>query len=88
MMTQEAQDRDIVLVFEHPHGELEVPLHEWRQVGPGERTQLSPVRAKIASTGEPIPLSAIPMVLRNTPLSRILIRVGALSSPWKKGPSK
>ena len=86
MMTQEAQ-RDIVLIFEHPHGALEIPLDEWRRVGPGERTLLSPVRAKRVSTGEDVPLSAIPLELRNTPLSRFLIRVGALTSPWQGKPS-
>ena len=74
--------KDIVVIIDHPHGRLEVPLEQWIEQGPGSRDLLRPVAAKSAKTGEPLPLTVIPMPYRNSPLTRLLVRMKLLKKPW------
>jgi hypothetical protein len=66
----------------HPHGDLWVPLAEWMRIGPGPRILLRPVAAKLATTGELLPLTVIPLQYWNNYMSRALIRVGVITNPW------
>jgi hypothetical protein len=74
-------DNDIVVVLDHPHGRVEVPLSEWMETGPGERPSLRPVAARERTTGRTVP---IPLAARNSRLSRLLIRIGLLRDPWRR----
>jgi hypothetical protein len=73
---------DILVSIAHPHGELELPLAEWMRVGPGPRELVRPIAARSAATGQPLPLSVVPLAYRNDRLSRTLIRLGLLKNPW------
>jgi hypothetical protein len=77
---------DIVVTIEHPHSELVIPLTDWISVGPALRPFLKPIAASRLSTGERLPLSAIPLRYRNNLTSRLLIRLGILQSPWPQSP--
>lgn len=76
--------KDIVVQISHPHGELELSLDEWERTGPGSRPLLRPFAVRNGTTGVRLPLTVIPFKYRNTALSRILIRVGFIKSPWGK----
>lgn len=58
-MTTDIDPDDILVTIDHPHGELEVPLREWIDEGPGPRRYVQLKSARRRSTGEPIPLSEI-----------------------------
>jgi len=73
-----------MVVLEHPHGKIEVSLEEWISIGPGARPLVRPVEAKRKGSGEPLPLSVIPLRCRNNGLSRTLIALGVLKDPWKR----
>lgn len=79
----ELDPEDILVTIAHPHGDVEVPLSEWIRIGPGPRPLVRPVAARRKSTGESVPLSAIPMQYRNTPFTRALIKARVLQDPWK-----
>jgi hypothetical protein len=82
-MVDELSDDDVLVVVDHPHGRIEVPLKEWKRVGPGPRPFLTPLAAIRREPRATLPLSVIPLRYRNTRLSRLLIRLGVLTNPWK-----
>lgn len=86
MALNETQFCDVVVVLHHPHADhdIEITLSDWMEHGPGPRELLRPVAAKRKSTGEALPLSAIPVQYRNNRVSRFLISVGLLANPWEK----
>lgn len=73
---------DIIVVIGHPFGDAETTLAHWIAVGPGPRPFVRPVSARRRSTGEPLPLSAIPFRYRNDEESRAAIRRGLIVDPW------
>jgi hypothetical protein len=73
---------DTLVVIGHPYGDVEVPLAVWIATGPGPRPGVRPIRARSRSTGQPLPLSVIPLRYRNNWLSRLAIRHGLLDDPW------
>ena len=79
--------KEIDVILSHPHGQIEVPGEKWLLTGPGERAWLSAVAAKSKKTGEVLPISVIPLRYRNNKLSRLLIKLGFLSDPWKPSSS-
>ena len=78
----EADPQDLVLTIQHPFGDLDVSLAEWIAKGPGPRPLVRPVAVRSRSTGESLPLTAIPLRYRNDEESRRLIAEGVLESPW------
>jgi hypothetical protein len=82
MKVAEPNRSDIIVVLEHPYGRVEVSLEEWISTGPGERPLVRPVEAKRKDSGQPLPLSVIPLQYRNNRLSRALIALGVLEDPW------
>jgi hypothetical protein len=58
---------DILVTVGHPHGDIEVPLSEWIDKGPGPRPLVQLVSARRKSTGEPIPLEDIDDPWRRDP---------------------
>ena len=85
-MIQEEGDEPVtklVVIVEHPHGMLEMPLEEWIENGPGDRNLLRPTAIRRQS-GERLPLTTIPLKYRNNVWSRLLISVGILADPWRK----
>jgi hypothetical protein len=73
---------DVVLTIDHPFGRIEATLAEWMRTGPGPRERVRPIEARTRSTGEPLPLTVVPVRYRNDEESRRLIAEGALESPW------
>lgn len=73
---------DILVVVGHPFGEVEVSLAVWIATGPGPRPFVQPVRARSRSTGQPIPLTVIPLRYLNDEQSRQAIQDGLLDNPW------
>lgn len=73
----------IIVLLEHPHGNVEVSLRDWEQSGPGARKLVRPIDARDAVTGEKLGLGVIPLPLRNSVASRWLIKFGVLKNPWK-----
>lgn len=73
---------DTLVVIGHPFGDVEVPLAVWIATGPGPRPGVRPLQARSRSTGQPLPLSAIPVRYRNNWQSRLAIRLGLLDDPW------
>ena len=73
---------DVMVTIEHPFGQIETTLAEWMARGPGRRPLLRPVAARSRSTGEPLPLTVIPLRYRNDEQSRAMIERGELESPW------
>jgi len=58
---------DILVVVDHPHGEVEVTLTEWIENGPGPRPFVQLRSARRRSTGEPVPLESIDDPWRRDP---------------------
>lgn len=75
---------DVMVIIDHPHGKIEMPLEEWIAKGPGERALLRPVAAKSRKTGRILSTSVIPLRYRNSILSRALIASKLLPDPWKQ----
>ena len=73
---------DISVFICHPWGDFWVSLERWIHCGPGLRYGSHPSDAKRTSTGEPLPLSVIPLQYRNDEESRRLIRLGLIENPW------
>jgi hypothetical protein len=78
---------DVLVVVSHPHGDIEVSLATWMAAGPGPRPLVRPVAARSRLSGEPLPLTVIPLRYRNDEQSRSAIRRGILTSPWRDGPA-
>jgi hypothetical protein len=74
---------EVIVVIDHPAGKIEAPLRTWMDVGPGPRPFVHPTAAKHRDTGEPLPLSVIPIEYRNDEESRALIAAGKIQNPWK-----
>jgi len=73
---------DILVTIGHPFGDVEVPLAVWIATGPGPRPFVRPIRARSRSTGQPLPLSIIPLQYRNDEQSRQAIQDGHFANPW------
>jgi hypothetical protein len=73
---------DVLVVIEHPFGEVEVPLKDWITTGPGPRRFVRPVRARSRTTGRRLPMTVIPLRYRNDRESRQAIADGRLDDPW------
>ncbi|MFJ9518491.1 hypothetical protein ACIRPK_09530 [Kitasatospora sp. NPDC101801] len=73
---------DVMVLIEHPAGDVACPLARWIKLGPGPRPYLRPSRAWSASTGEELPLTLIPFRYRNTRAARQAIRDGRIPDPW------
>jgi hypothetical protein len=73
---------DILVVIGHPFGDLTVPLGHWIATGPGPRASVRPLSARSRATGEPLPLSVIPLRYRNDDEARQAIRDGRVEDPW------
>jgi hypothetical protein len=81
----DSKDLDqLSVVLAHSFGDVNVPLEEWMQVGPGPRRFIHPIKVISEKTGKELPLSVIPLRYRNTVLSRFLIRIGLLDDPWQE----
>ena len=78
---------DIVVTVAHPWGDIETPLLRWIDTGPGPRRYVGITAARRQSSGEPVPLSEIPMEYHNSPEARSLQRQGLLPCPWGDPPS-
>ncbi len=63
-------------------GDFEQPLTRWIAEGPGARHGRRPIAARSESTGEPLPLTVVPLPYRNDDESRTLIAAGRLAPPW------
>lgn len=73
---------DVLVVIEHPFGEVEVPLADWIATGPGSRRFVRPVRARSRKVGRRLPLTVIPLRYRNNGESRQAIADGRIDDPW------
>jgi hypothetical protein len=73
---------DILVVVGHPFGDVEVALTVWIATGPGPRPFVRPLRARSRSTGQPLPLTVIPLRYRNDEQARQAIQDGLLENPW------
>jgi hypothetical protein len=73
---------DILVVIGHPFGDVVVPLGNWIATGPGPRPYVRPLSARSRATGEPLPLSVIPLRYRNDDEARQAIRDGRFDDPW------
>jgi hypothetical protein len=73
---------DVLVTIGHPFGDVEVPLAVWIATGPGPRPLVRPLHARSRSTGQPLPLSVIPLRYRNDEQSRQAIEDGLLDDPW------
>ncbi|MGP3970502.1 hypothetical protein [Streptomyces sp. 6N223] len=78
---------DILVVIGHPFGDVVVPLGHWIATGPGPRPYVRPLSARSRATGEPLPLSIIPLRYRNDEEARQAIRDGRVEDPWAPGRS-
>ena len=85
-MLSNAKIKDIELILSHPHGQIEISGEKWVLTGPGEKDLLRPIAAKSKTTGEVLPITVIPLRYRNNRWSRLLIKLGLLSDPWKSNP--
>ncbi len=74
--------QDVILILDHPHGRIEVPLDQWIATGPGPRKFLRPIAAKSRETGEEVPLDLVPLQYRNNTFTRALIALGLMKNPW------
>jgi hypothetical protein len=79
---QEWDPYDVLLVIDHPFGQVETTLAEWMARGPGPRRFLRPVAAKSRFTGDDLPLTVVPLAYRNDETARALIEAGELEWPW------
>ncbi len=75
---------DIIVTVRHSWGDTEATLAKWMEIGPGPRPNTRPIAARSRSTGEPLPLTVIPLAYRNDEESRRLIAEGKIKSPWPK----
>ncbi|WP_433244883.1 hypothetical protein [Actinomadura nitritigenes] len=80
------QPEDVLVLIQHPFGDIWPTLAEWMQDGPGPRKGLRPVAARSRLTGEDLPLMVIPLPYRNDEESRAAIERGELADPWASQP--
>ncbi|HWS37320.1 MAG TPA: hypothetical protein VN408_31905 [Actinoplanes sp.] len=73
---------DVVVLVSGNWGDYEQPLTVWVATGPGARPGRRPISARSLSTGEPVPLTVIPLEFRNDDESRALIAAGRIPPPW------
>jgi hypothetical protein len=76
---------DLMVIIEHPMGELTVSFRDWEREGPGPRSRLRPTRAFLASSGAEVPLSVIPLRFQNGRGTRLLRCLHLVKNPWAKG---
>jgi hypothetical protein len=85
-VTEAERDPDeVVLVLAHPFGDVETTLAEWMRTGPGPRPLVRPVAARSRRTGEPLPLTVVPLPYRNDKEARARIAAGDIEWPWSSG---
>src|SRR6516162_2032042 len=72
---------DILVLVCHPQAEAWMPLREWMRKGSGSKPLIRPIAAKHAQTGESLPLTAIPLAVRNDPESWEAVRLGWIHDP-------
>jgi len=77
-------EKQLIIIIDHPFGQIEVPLKEWIEEGPGPRIYLTPIKVKNKATNEILPINAIPLRYRNNGLSRLLIKMNIIDNPWSK----
>lgn len=73
---------NLVVVLDHPHGEVEVPFERWVDEGPGARDLVEVVALRHVGEEQRLSANALALAYRNSPLSRMLIRLHLLRSPW------
>ena len=77
-----SDSKNVMVLIQHPHGDIKTPLDEWIRVGPGSRQYLRPVKAYDSESGAPLPMRVVPFRYRNTALSRMAVRLGIVRAPW------
>jgi hypothetical protein len=82
-MTPMPSPDDVEVLLHHTSGSVWVSLYEWIHKGPGARPQLRPVQARDRRSRQSLPLKVIPLAYRNSVLSRALVKLGMLESPWR-----
>jgi hypothetical protein len=83
-MRDPADTARLLIVIRHPHGDVLVTLGAWMEHGPGQRPGLTPRTVYNPQTGTALPLNVIPLRYGNTLLSRVLIALKIVPSPWKR----
>ncbi|TPQ18064.1 hypothetical protein [Streptomyces sporangiiformans] len=78
---------DVLVLIQHPFGDLWPTLATWMDRGPGPRRGLRPVAARSRLTGEMLPLTVIPLRYRNDDESRAAIQRGEFTDPWADPPA-
>ncbi|MFD0853598.1 hypothetical protein ACFQ07_15280, partial [Actinomadura adrarensis] len=73
---------DVLVLIQHPWGDLWPTLAAWMKYGPGPRHGLRPVAARSRLTGEELPLTVVPLPYRNDAESRAAIERGEVPDPW------
>lgn len=79
---------DVAVTVAHPWGDVETSLVRWIDTGPGARPYTGIIRARRLSTGDPVPLTEIPLQFHNSPESRSLQGQGLLPCPWGPSPDR
>lgn len=72
---------NLVVIVDHPFGKLEMPLKVWMETGPQSRILLRPIGV-MDKNGQILDLNIIPLKYRNSPFSRLLIKLGFIETPW------
>lgn len=78
---------DVIVTVAHPWADIDTPLRQWIEIGPGRRPLVA-ITAARRRNGEPVALEAIPMQYRNSQESRRLQRLGLLAAPWGPPPDE
>jgi hypothetical protein len=77
-----AEYDDVIVTVAHRYADIETTLRRWIETGPGPRPFVTITAARRSSSGDPVPLEAIPLQYHNSPESRRLQRLGLLTAPW------
>lgn len=80
-----AEYDDVIVTVAHPHADIETTLRCWIETGPGPRPFVT-ITAARRTSGDPVPLEAIPLQYHNSAESRRLQRLGLLAAPWGSPP--
>ena len=73
----------VLVLIQHPHGDLWISLSEWMKTGPGPRQFLRPTAAKDVGSGKLLKLpDVVPIPFRNDLRSRALIACRLIRDPW------
>lgn len=80
-MSQKYNTEDIVVILDHPHGKVDVPLTEWIEKGPAFRKYLRPVGAK-TKDGVILSIEVVPFRYRNNLVSRLMCSLRFIKKSW------